>query len=381
MSKNTTSLPRKYDIDWIRVVATIAVFFYHCSMFFNPFPWHIKNNELDSNLVLIFSLFVGAWIMPIFFVMSGVSMTYSLGKRDFLEFFKERALRLGVPLVFGVFILTPPQIYIERLGNSQFSGSFFQFFPHFFDGVYLEFGGEGNFAFFGLHLWYLLVLMVFSLLTYPLFKKVPITNKFGIVHFIFLPLFLFLIGLIQTQGLGGWDLVFYLVVLIYGYYFFSNTEFKPAVKRTIKFHFFIAATTSIAYVVWFMKGFPMPGSVEGIIFYGVRTINCWSWLLCIIFLADKYLNNSNSFLKYGSEASMPFYVLHQPVIVIIGFLIRDLAWPLPLKGLFLIVSSFVIIMISYHFIIKRINVLRFLFGMKTINEPNNRVSSKMMISE
>ncbi|MDP4164494.1 MAG: acyltransferase [Bacillota bacterium] len=375
----TQSSRRQYDMDWIRVLATIGVFFYHCSMFFNPFPWHVKNNELNSNEVLVFSLFVGSWIMPVFFAVSGISMTYALRKRSVRSFIKERLKRLGIPLVFGVFILTPPQVYIERISHGQFHGTFFEFFPHYFDGLYLDIGGKGNFAFFGLHLWYLLVLLVFSFLTLPLFRKVGAKRKFGSFHFIILPFFLILIGIIKTQGLGGWDLVFYLLIFIYGYYFFSNPGFKKALQATIKFHFIIALITSIIYIAWFMKGYPQPGSMQGVIFYALRTINCWSWLLCIFYVADKYLSYSNRFLKYGSEASMPFYVLHQPVIVLFGFLIKDLSWSIPEKLLFLSMVSFAIIVLCYHFVIRRVQILRILFGMKgskatpirTINEQHS----------
>ncbi|MEH7074925.1 acyltransferase family protein [Neobacillus drentensis] len=364
MENQNVVLTRQYDLDWIRVLATIGVFLYHCSMFFNPFPWHVKNNELDSSSILVFSLFVGAWIMPIFFVVSGMNMSYGLKKRKTTAYLKERLLRLGVPLVFGVFILTPPQIFIERSANNQFQGSFLDFLPHYFDGIYLDFGGTGNFAFFGLHLWYLLVLLVFSFITVPLFRKIPSGKNIGLVHFYVLPLLLFGTGFIKTQGLGGWDLVFYLVILLYGFYFFSNPSFKPVLKKTINIHLVRAVITSVIYVVWFIKAYPQPGSVQEIIFFGVRTINCWSLLLCIFYFADKYLSYSNRFLKYASEASMPFYVLHQPVIVFFGYIIHNLSWSITVKLLFLVPVSFMMIMFCYHFVIRRFYVLRFLFGMK-----------------
>ncbi|MDR7074399.1 acyltransferase family protein [Fictibacillus barbaricus] len=364
MENRDISIKRHYDMDWIRVLATLGVFLYHCSMFVNPFPWHVKNNELDSGGILVFSLFVGAWMMPIFFAVSGVSVSYALEKRSVSAYLKERLIRLGVPLVFGVFVLTPPQIYMERLANNQFNGSYFDFFPHFFDGVYLDFGGTGNFAFFGLHLWYLLVLLVFSFVTVPLFKFVPKRNKFGVLHIILLPFFLFAMGFIKTQGLGGWDLLFYLLIFIFGYYFISSEAFKQTFKSTFRFNFILAAATSIIYIVWFIKAYPQPGSSQEVIFYAVRTINCWSLLLCIFYLADKYLSFKNGFLNYASEASLPFYILHQPIILSLGFMIRNLEWPISLKLLFLIPVSFLIIMLCYHFVIRKFSILRFLFGMK-----------------
>lgn len=127
-------------------------------------------------------------------------------------------------------------------------------------------------------------------------------------------------------------------------------------------HFVVAAVTSVIYILWFMEAFPANGSFEEIAFFAIRTINCLSWLLCMFYLADKFLSHSNRFLKYGSEVSMPFYVLHQPVIVILGFLIKDKSWAVPVKLLFLVVVAFAVIMLIYHMVIRRVKVLGFCSG-------------------
>ncbi|MGF2614684.1 acyltransferase family protein [Rossellomorea vietnamensis] len=178
--------PRRYDLDWMKVIATLLVFLYHCSMFFNPFDWHVKNNVLDTSVILAFSLLIGTWIMPIFFMISGISSHYSLQKRSMGTYMKERLLRLGIPLIFGVLILSPPQVYIERVDNNQFTGSFLDFLPQAYKGLYLEIGGTGNFAFVGLHLWYLLALILFSLVTMHLFKKSKSIKNVTPLHLILL---------------------------------------------------------------------------------------------------------------------------------------------------------------------------------------------------
>ena len=48
MSAETTpKYERRYDIDWLRIIAVFLVFIYHCSRFFDLNDWHVKNNELD----------------------------------------------------------------------------------------------------------------------------------------------------------------------------------------------------------------------------------------------------------------------------------------------------------------------------------------------
>lgn len=364
-----TSL-RRYDLDWIKVIATFIVFLFHCSMFFNPFPWHVKNNEIDNGAILTFSLFIGTWIMPIFFIISGVSSYYSLQKRSWKIYLHERFVRLGIPLLFGVFILSPPQVYIERLDHEQFKGSFFEFFPSYFDGLYLDIGGTGNFAFVGLHLWYLLALLLFSVITVPLFSRTKPIKKLSFRHLVLFPLPLFLLAtFIETANLGGWDLLVYLGMFLVGFYLFSQPELLNLLRRTAPTHFFLGILTSTIYVVWFYIGEPERGTLPFFFFTFVMVTSCWNLILFFYYSAYKFLSFKNKVLSYCSEASMPFYVLHQPVIVIVGFLIKDAAWPIYAKLLFLVIISFCIICLTYHFIIRKVPFLRVLFGIKGQKHP------------
>ena len=225
--KKNDQLIRQYDLDWIKVLATLIVFFYHCSMFFNPYDWHVKNNVINRSYIDFFSLFVGNWIMPLFFIISGISTYYALQKRGSSSYIKERLARLGLPLFLGIFILSPPQVYIERITNNQFDGSFITFFPRYFDGLYLEIGGTGNFAFFGHHLWYLLALLLFSIITLPLFlnvKKSAGHQAFGTFHYLVMPIPLIIVALTVNNvvNLASWGMLFYFILFIYGYYFFQG---------------------------------------------------------------------------------------------------------------------------------------------------------------
>lgn len=358
---------RQYDLDWLRVLATLAVFIYHCFMFFNPWVWHVKNNQTDPTYITAISLFMSAWLMPIFFALSGINSYYALQKRSGRQYIKERLARLGIPLLFGVMILTPPQIYMERVSHGQFSGSFFNWYPHYYDGVYLDIGGSGNFAFVGLHLWYLLVLFVFSAITLPFFlKKKPIISKeLKPLQLLFLSIPLMLVTIfVDVVNLGGWDISVYLVLYLYGYYFFTKASFKTIVQKLLPITMTIAILTTVFFVYGFMAGMPAAGNVLSILQASVKALNCWSWLLVIFALADKKLSFSNKWLQYGNQASMPFYVLHQPVIVTLGFMIAEVDWPIPVKLVFLLSLAFIIIMLIYHLIISRIPFIRNLFGMK-----------------
>ena len=156
---------RLYYLDWIRVITILVVFLFHCCMFFTFYDWHVKNAVLSPAIDLIAFILL-QWMMPMFFFISGAGTWYALKFKSSGKFIKDRIKRLVVPLIFGIFILSPHQVYLERFTHHQFKGSFIDFIPYYFHGWYAL---GGNFAWMGLHLWYLLLLFIFSVILLPLF--------------------------------------------------------------------------------------------------------------------------------------------------------------------------------------------------------------------
>jgi glucans biosynthesis protein C len=146
--------------------------------------------------------------------------------------------------------------------------------------------------------------------------------------------------LIDVVNLAGWDITFYLVIFLYGYFIFTKASFKPTINKMFPVTITISVLTSVVFVYGFLLDVPSAGGIYSVLFSSVKALNCWSWLLVIFALGERHLSFSNRWLRYSNQASMPFYVLHQPVIVILGFFISDIAWSIPLKLIFLSVVSF-----------------------------------------
>lgn len=370
---------RRYDIDWLRVFAMLTIFLYHCARFFNEEDWHVKNNELSFGISVGADV-VGQWTMPLFFTISAVSAYYALGHRSAGQFVRERFKRLVVPLIFGSFVIIAPlQVWIERVTHGDFSGSFLEFyFPHYFRGFY---GFGGNFAWMGLHLWYLEMLFLFSLITLPLFLRLRGDRMRGsmsrLAFFLSRPGAIFLLAIplvttelvvnLQPQGIGmrdfgGWSPLMYLVFFIQGYLLACDPQFRRAIERqrVAALVLGIAATLLGAFL---LISETVPSSRHPILAI-LRGCNTWCWLLAILGFGSRYLGFTNRTLRYSNEAVLPFYIMHQTVIVAIGFIIAHWNLGVTPKYLILSVSSFVLIVTIYHLAIKRVNVLRVLFGMR-----------------
>ena len=371
---------RHYDNDWLTVLAMLVIFFFHCGRFFNFEDWHVKNNRLDEGMTL-FVVIVAQWIMPLFFILSGISSYYSLKSRTIGRYIGNRFLRLVIPLIFGTFVLLiPVQVWIERYSHAQFDGTFIEFYPHYFEGFY---GFGGNFAWMGLHLWYLEMLFVFTLLTSPLFiflKKVRIQglisgaatffSKKGAIFLFGIPLFLveWVVNL-QPEGVGmrrfgGWSPFSYLVIFVTGFQIAFDLKYREVLESYRFFSLALGLSTTSLMFFFHIDLAPLGDFAEYHLTVLSRSFNSWFWLAAILGFGNRLLKFNNRILKYAREAVLPFYILHQTVIVVIGFYIAHWETSVMVKFFTLFPLSFIVIIAWYDLLIKRVEVLRFVFGMQ-----------------
>jgi glucans biosynthesis protein C len=90
----------------------------------------------------------------------------------------------------------------------------------------------------------------------------------------------------------------------------------------------------------------------------------WTWLMFFIEMAKAFLDYKNTWLTYLNQATMPFYMLQQTVIMIIGFQVVQWNCGIALKYFTICGTSLLIIMGMYGFFIRRFTWTRLLFGMK-----------------
>lgn len=368
-----TVTDRQHYIDWLRVIATIGIFLFHNSRAYDYGDWSIKNAQ-TSFLATFFVEFMNIWMMPLFFVLSGASVYFSLKSRKGGSFLKERFFRIMIPwIITGIFIMAPPQVYLERLSHGQFDGNFFQFLPHYFDGLY---GFGGNFAFHGMHIWYLMVLSIFSVVLLPLFLPWAgtgissvqyVATKLGkswLLPLLFVPvgvsaLFSSVIGLSFTEQMGSWDILSYAMFFILGYMLFSSETFQQAIKK--QGGWFLLAAVALSAIHLILKFSIRPGFYENI---DMRLLATWGWIVGLLWLGGRFLNFTNRFLAHVNEMVLPFYILHQTVIIFIAFFVVQTSLVIPAKYIITAVISFIAITALYELLVSRIGVLRFLFGMK-----------------
>jgi peptidoglycan/LPS O-acetylase OafA/YrhL len=70
------------------------------------------------------------------------------------------------------------------------------------------------------------------------------------------------------------------------------------------------------------------------------------------------------FLRYANEAVYPFYILHQTVIIILGYQLAYTNWGIGLKFPLVVAATFLICWGIYALAIRPWNIARVAFGMK-----------------
>jgi hypothetical protein len=325
-------------------------------------------------------------MMPLMFLVSGASIFYAMDKPGAGKFFKDKVLRLFIPLLVAVFTYSILQVYLERITHGQFSGSFFAFLPHYFEGVYMEPGlPGGNFAFHGLHMWYVMILFLYSILLYPLFRwwrgsgrgalqKLGNTLAFPWTMYLALAFPILFVHNWTSDtawefGAGGWPFLFYIFFILYGFMIDSHERLQWNIRRMRWISLGVGLILGAIYVFLDANADnPAIAPYEDMFSDTVYILSAAALLPAFFGFAMQYLTVNTPFLKYASEAVMGFYILHQTVLLVIGYFVVRWAAPDLVKWMIISASSFVVIMALYEYVVRRFNVIRFLFGMRPLQK-------------
>ena len=381
MDRTMANSQRTHYLDWLRVLLILTVFVFHSQRFFDRGGWQIKNAQTYFGSQIVTD-FLSTWMMPTIFVVSGAAVFLALGKRRPGQFVLERSLRLLVPLTVGILTHVALQRYLELVSQQGYSGSFLQFYP-----IYLAKAWAHGPIWLGNHLWYLGMLFAFSMVCLPLFWWLRrgsgtaalawLGDRLSGPALILLPMVFEMVPMsllnprlgdwADYNNTGGWNTPAYLVFFLFGFLLASSPRMQATILRLRRTYLWLAAAGGAAsFGALALAGGVNPGTPGFALTFAVRGATCWVCILAILGYAMQHLTRSTPFLEYATEAVMPFYVMHQSVLLLIGYFV--VRWPVPdlFKWVFIFAASFASILGVYEVLIRRNNVLRFLFGMKRL---------------
>jgi glucans biosynthesis protein C len=355
--------PRIYAIDWLRAFAVLGVFVYHAAHPFDTIDWHIKNAQRSEVLTGIQGFFA-TWGIGFFFLVAGAASFLALRSRTTRAFVRERTMRLLVPFAAAWVVLSPVQSYYEETHRGAYRGSFVAFVPRFFQGVWDELRSDlpGPLVLDkSYHLWFLVFLFEFSMLGLLVFRwlRSPTGRRsiawLGDRAHVRGAALLFGIPLavihVLVQGAPGdehlWnEFVFYFDFFVAGYVVLSDSRLLEAVRRDVVPAFIVGAigivTLLASGAIAFAERGGDPYSPLGIWITFVLTVQAWAWMTAVFGWGLRVPAFTRPLPSRTGVTLMPFFVLHQPIIVVLAFFVVGWSAAIPVKLLALLAGSFVV---------------------------------------
>jgi surface polysaccharide O-acyltransferase-like enzyme len=373
ISSQTNKINRIFFLDNFRTFLIILVVLFHSSLAYivnaNDI-WFIVNPEK----LIIFDVYAYLFdisVMSMLFFISGYFALSSILRGSTVSFLKKKFIRLGIPLIIGIYFVNPFSAYVIDLYKGNISGDFFNYYIY-------DYITNIPYTF---QLWFLItliiIIIIFSIVYYfgnNNFK--PKNNgSLSIKFLLFFPLLIglglfiehFFISDLYWAGIDGFEifqpsrLILYISYFFLGVYVYKNCIIPKGLKSNKLLLIFlftsILALLSIIFYHFFHS--------ELLNYLHLRIINALLWsflglfsfLTFVIFFKRKF-NYSSKYCKRLSANSYSIFILHYPFVLTMQYLLLNWQITPVIKFLIVVIISFSSSYLISEYIIHRIPIIK-----------------------
>lgn len=317
------------------------------------------------------------WRMLLIFFISGVACRFLLDKLGASAFWKDRLYRIVPVLVFGTIVINPIQNYFEVVSQGSFNGNYLEFWANYYmagdQTLGKVFPTWDHLWFLAYLLVYVLVLSIFYTFTRGWIAKISSSNRtveiLVVAMFPWLAMSNILVSEIQPATfdlINDWAVhLRSAAVFLIGFIFAGSPYFwKWTQERRLCLAIVSISLLAVLLLQRFSAGsLPFQQSHE-ILRAAISGVYAWTSILVIVGYSAKYLDRTSQALTYLTAAVLPIYVLHQPIMIVIGFFLFPLNIALFYEVILILLGTTVFSLLFYDMLIKRFKALRFVFGVK-----------------
>jgi len=343
---------RRYDIDWLRVIAIGLLLIYHIAIVFQPWGVLIRFLQNDKPIESLWApmTMLNIWRIPLLFFVSGMGVCFAIRKRNWKQLILERTKRILLPLLFGIVFIVPVHVIIwQKYYNQDLT---------FSPGVS--------------HLWFLANIFIYVLLLLPVFfylkrnengrfikgLKKLFSNPLGLLLMV-VPFVLEAV-LVQPEPFELYYMTLHgfllgLIAFLLGFCFVLTGD--TFWQTILKWRWLFLALAVVLY------------AIRGIVFklvspHYLMAIESNFWIFTVFGFAYKYLNRPSKTLSYLSQGAYPIYIIHMIFLYLGSFLILPLDIPVVAKFILIVAFTGLGCFAMYDLLIRRVGFLRPLFGLK-----------------
>lgn len=343
---------RRYDIDWLRVIAIGLLLIYHIAIGFQTWGVLIRfiQNKDSLESIWIPMSMLNVWRIPLLFFVSGMGVYFAIQRRNWKELLLERSRRILLPFIFGMITIVPLHVFLWQDYYNQ----------------EIEYNVDPA------HLWFLGNIFVYVLVFTPLFfylKKHPYSRMQQLLSRLFASPF----GLIPVM------LPFIAEAIIVNpddFEFYAMTAHGFWLGLIAFFTGFCCVYSgqnfwqTVTKWRWLLFGLAFGFYIIRLLFFDLRqphyllAVESNLWIFTVFGFGHKYLNRPSNILTYLSKAAYPIYIIHMAFLYLGSVLLFDLEIAASVKMILLVLFTTVGCFITYEFVIRRVRILRPLFGLK-----------------
>jgi glucan biosynthesis protein C len=373
-------------VDWLRALAVLGVFFYHSLQPFSTHDWHVKNDHLSGAIDGLVS-FVDPWGIAFFFLIAGASTFLALRWRTPGQYVRERLMRLLLPLTAAYVLLSPVQAFIEERHFGRYAGSFLSGVPLFFQEVWSNLPGTLSHPLLierTYHLWFVVFLLWFTLVGLPIFLWLRESGGRRLSGWLgehagwrgATLLFAVPVALVPLTILPLWPeaedwgtFVYLFGFFVAGYVLMSDLRLMEAVRRDVGPALLLAIVVDAAILLTGVPGFidrwqdaPSYSWVYAWAYFSIA-VQAWAWVHVLLGLGMRARSYRRPLPRSVSAAAMPFFLVHQPVILSIAFFVVRWDAGIPAKWAVVVLGSFVLSAVGAT-ALTRLPLVSTMFGVK-----------------